>query len=140
MKTFSATTDIHATPEAIWAILTDASRYTEWDPGMDKLDGLIAAGQTLAIRAKISPNRIFKVKVSEFIAGRKMVWRSGMPLGLFKGVRTFLLEPQADGKTRFSLQEEFSGPLLPLIGGSLPDMNPVFAAFAEGLKKRAEGG
>jgi len=36
------------------------------------------------------------------------------------------------------LQEVFSGPLLPLIGGSIPDMTEAFQGFVAGLKKRAE--
>jgi hypothetical protein len=43
-----------------------------------------------------------------------MVWSRGMPLGLFKGVRTFTLA--ADGAaTRFTMREEYTGPLLPMI-------------------------
>ena len=62
-----------------------------------------------------------------------------MPLGLFKGVRTFTLSPRADGGVDFALREEFSGPLLALFAGSLPDLNKTFEAFAAGLKARAEG-
>jgi hypothetical protein len=69
-----------------------------------------------------------------------MVWKGGMPLGLFKGVRTFTLSPQPDGMTRFTMREEFTGPLLPLIWRSMPDLGPSFAQFAAGLKARAEGG
>jgi hypothetical protein len=36
------------------------------------------------------------------------------------------------------MRERFSGPLLPLIGRSIPDMGPSFDQFARGLKKRAE--
>ena len=43
-----------------------------------------------------------------------MTWRGGMPLGLFTGVRTYRLAPDGDGVTRFTMREEFSGPLLPL--------------------------
>ena len=39
-----------------------------------------------------------------------------------------------------AMREEFSGPLLPLIWRSMPDMNPSFRQFAQGLKQRAEGG
>ena len=61
-----------------------------------------------------------------------------MPLGLFKGVRTFSLTP--DGTTtRFSMREEYSGPLLPLIWRSMPDLGPSFQQFARGLKAQAEG-
>jgi len=138
MKVFTATTDIHAAPETIWRILTDASKYTEWDPGMVKLEGTIAPGQPLTIYTKADPQRAFNPTVVEFEPNRKMVWRSGMPLGLFTGARTFLLEPQGNGQVKFSMREEFTGPMLAMIGKSIPDLNPTFAAFAAALKKRAE--
>jgi hypothetical protein len=134
----TAKAEINASPEKIWGILTDASKYTDWDPGMLKLEGNIAPNGKLNIWAKISPKRAFKVTVSEFVPNRKMVWVSGMPLGLFKGERTFTLEPLGNNKVNFTVQEVFSGLLLPLIGRTVPDMNPTFAAFAKGLKDRAE--
>ena len=68
-----------------------------------------------------------------------MAWTGGIPLGLMTGVRTFSLAPQ-DGATRFTLREEFTGPLLPLIWRSMPDMQPSFDKFAAALKTRAERG
>ena len=62
-----------------------------------------------------------------------------MPLGLFKGVRTFTLTP--DGRaTRFDMREEYTGPLLPVIWRSMPDLGPSFEQFARGLKAKAEAG
>jgi hypothetical protein len=61
-----------------------------------------------------------------------------MPLGLFTGVRTYMLTPDGEGRTRFEMREEFSGPLLPLIWRTMPDMNEAFRQFASGLKARAE--
>lgn len=138
MKTFSASTEINASPETIWRILTDAQHYTDWDPGMIRLEGTIAPGEQITIYAKVAPNRAFKPTVTVFEPHRKMVWRSGMPLGLFGGERTFLLEPLGNQRVRFTLREEFSGLLLPVFGKSIPDMNPIFAAFNSALKKRAE--
>ena len=77
--------------------------------------------------------------MTEFAPSERMVWTGGMPLGLFKGVRTFTLTP-ADGATRFTMREEFSGPMLPLIWRSMPDFGPSFEQFARGLKARAERG
>ena len=45
MKEFSASASIEASPEAIWAILTDASGYPEWVPGMVCVEGTIAPGR-----------------------------------------------------------------------------------------------
>ena len=138
MKVFQATTTIAAAPETVWAILTNASGYPEWDPGVERIEGRIAPGEKITAYTKLSPDRAFPVTVTTFEPGRKMVWASGMPLGLFKGERTFTLSPEGQGATEFRLREEFSGLLLPLIGRSIPDMTSTFEQFAAGLKGRAE--
>jgi hypothetical protein len=61
-----------------------------------------------------------------------------MPLGLFKGVRTFTLTPQGSGATKFTMREEYTGPLLGMIWKSMPNLQPSFDQFAAGLKSRAE--
>ncbi len=136
MKVFSTTTDIHATPETIWGILMTGNLFTEWDPGMVSLKGTIAPGNQLEIRTKIAPDQLFKPTVTEFEPNRKMVWSSGMPLGLFRGARTFELEPLGENLVKFSMREEFSGLLLPLF--PIPDLSATFAAFSAALKERAE--
>ena len=138
MKEYSATTTIKAAPEKIWQILTNAQDYPEWDPYCEKIDGTIASGKRLRAYSKLSPGRAFPVKVTEFVPGHSMTWSGGMPLGLFRGERTFTLEPDGNGDIRFTVREVFSGPLLGLIGRSIPDMTAPFEAFAKGLKDRAE--
>ena len=138
MTAFTATTTIQAAPETIWAILIDGSKYPEWDPGVDRIEGRIAPGEKITAYTKLRPGQAFPAKVTEFVPGRKMTWTGGLPLGLFKGVRTFTLEPGEAG-TVFTLREEFSGPLLAVFGRGLPDLNATFRDFAAGLKQRAEG-
>lgn len=138
MKSYDASSTIGASPDAIWAILTDAPGYTAWDSGVERVEGRIASGETITVYSKVSPGRAFPVKVAEFVAGRKMVWSGGMPLGLFKGVRTFTLTPEANGMTRFTVREEYTGLLLPLIWRTMPDLGPSFQQFASGLKRRLE--
>lgn len=137
-KQFSASTSIEASAYTVWQILTNGSEYTEWDANMISLTGTIAQGEKLTIYTKLAPKRAFNVTVSTFEPARKMIWQSGMPLGLFSGVRTFLLVETSEYQTKFTLTEEFSGLLLPVFGGSIPDMNPIFAEFCEALKNRAE--
>jgi hypothetical protein len=138
MKAFMATTTIAATPETIWALLTNGAGYSEWDPGTDRIEGRIAPGEKLKAFTKLSPEKAFPVKVTEFVPGRKMVWTGGIPV-LFVGERTYTLEPRGDGTTTFTMREAFSGPLLPLFGRTVPDLTPSFEQFAAGLKSRAEG-
>jgi hypothetical protein len=76
--------------------------------------------------------------VAEVDPPRRLVFTGGMPLGLFKGERTYVLEPGGAG-TRFRMREQFTGPLAPLIGRSIPDLKPSFDQFAAGLKARTEG-
>lgn len=138
MKEYRASATIRATPEAIWAILVDAPNYSAWESGVLRVEGRIAAGEKIKVISEVNPGRAFPVKVTEFAAPQRMTWSGGMPLGLFRGVRTFKLKPSGDG-TEFAMRERYTGPLLPLIWKSMPDLGPSFEQFAKGLKQRAEG-
>lgn len=137
MREYKASATIQAAPETIWAILVDGARWPEWDPSCDKIEGRIALGQKVKAFTKLSPGRAFPVKVATFEPNRSMTWTGGMPFGLFKGVRTFTLTPKG-AATEFTLHEVFSGPMLGLIGKSIPDMTETFQNYVAGLKKRAE--
>lgn len=140
MRFYGASSTIDASPETIWQILIDAPGFSQWDSGVVRVEGRIAPGEKLKVVSEANPKRAFPIKVTEFSAPRKMVWSGGMPLGLFKGVRTFTLEPETAGRTKFSVREEYTGPLLPLIWKSIPDLGPSFDKFASGLKAQAERG
>lgn len=137
MKTFRSAVSISAPAETIWAVLTDASGYPSWNTTVDRVDGRIEAGGKITVRAKINPERAFPVNVSVWEPPRRMMWSGGMPLGLFRGERTFTLTPRG-GAMEFEMREVYSGLLAPLIGRSIPDLQPAFEEFAQCLKKQAE--
>lgn len=139
MEFYEATADIHAAPEVIWSILTDAPGISGWDSGVDRVEGTIAPGARIKVHVKANPGRAFPVKITEFRPPQRMVWTGGMPLGLFKGVRTYTLHPGGgDGTTRFVMREEYTGPMLRVIWRSIPDLQPSFNQFAAGIKAEAE--
>lgn len=138
MKNFSVRVSIRSTPERIWGLLTDAAAYTRWNNTVESVEGEIAAGERVTIRPKMNPRNAFPVKVTAFEWPRRMVWTGGMPLGAFKGERTFTLKPGANGDTEFSMREEYSGFMAPLICRSIPDLQPAFDEFANDLKRAAE--
>jgi hypothetical protein len=140
VKFYEASSTIAAKPETIWAILTDGAGYASWDSGVGRVEGRIEPGETIKVYVKVNPGRAFPIKVTEFVPGQRMVWSGGMPLGLFKGVRTYTLSPQANETTKFNMREEYSGAMLPMIWRSMPDLGPSFTQFANGLKQRAETG
>jgi uncharacterized protein YndB with AHSA1/START domain len=131
---------IEAPPERVWELLTDGPAYPTWNPAVLSFDGEIALGEKVRFVSIVNPNRTFTVTVSELEPPHRMVWSSGMPLGLFRGERTYTVQPHPDGGTRFSMQEAFSGPLAPLIVNAIPDMTDSFDRFADGLKDAAEHG
>jgi hypothetical protein len=132
-------TTIHAGPDTIWALLTNAAAFPRWNSTVTSIEGEIAEGHTLKVKVTASPERVFKPRVSQVEAARSMVWSDGMA-PMFKGVRTFTLTANADGSTEFSMKEVLSGLMLPMIKGSLPDFAPVFETYAADLKRAAEGG
>ena len=137
MKFYEASATIEASPAAVWAVLVDASDYPNWDSGVVSVEGRVALGEKIKVVSAANPGRAFPVKVAEFSPASRMVWAGGMPLGLFKGVRTFTLTPDG-ASTRFTMREEYTGPLLGMIWKSIPDLGPSFQQFADGLKARAE--
>jgi uncharacterized protein YndB with AHSA1/START domain len=130
---------IRATPERVWQLLADGPGYPGWNPSVVSLDGTLAVGEKIRLVSAVAPTRTFSLTVAEMDGPRRMVWTDGMPLGLFKGVRTYTLEPVAGG-TEFTMEEVFSGALAPLITKAIPDMTESFAQFADGLKTASESG
>ena len=140
MKAFEASAEINAAPDKIWAILVDGAHYPDWDSGVLRVDGRVSPGETIKVVSSANPGRTFPVKVTTFDPNKEMTWSGGMPLGLFKGVRTFTLAAAGEGTTRFRVREEYTGPLLSMMWRSMPDLGPSFSQFANGLKRRAELG
>ena len=140
MRYFEASSAIAASPEAVWAVLSDGASWPSWDSGVDAVEGRIAVGETIKIRSQAAPGRAFPVKVTRFEPPAHLRFSGGMPLGLFRGVRTYELSNGANGHVTFRMREEYSGPLLRLIWRSMPDLGPSFERFARGLKQRAESG
>ena len=137
MRSYEATTGIDAVPAQVWAVLSDIARWPSWDSGVTKVDGRLALDEKLSITVAANPGRAFPVKVVTLDEPDRIVFRGGMPLGLFTGERTYTLE-LAGTATRFTMRERYTGPLAGMIFKSIPDLGPSFQQFADGLKQQAE--
>lgn len=126
---------IRASAERVWALLTDADGFAAWNSTVTRLAGPIAVGQKLAIEVPAAPGRVFAPRVTE-LTRERMTWSDGFA-PMFRGVRTFTVTPAADG-VEFAMHEAFSGLMLPLIRGSLPDFAPIFETYANDLARAAE--
>lgn len=139
MTSYMVTRTIDADPDTIWALLSDTSTWKDWNPTIVSIDGTIAEGEKVKLVSTLNPKRAFNLSVTSVKAPSEMVWSDGMPLGLFKGERTYRLTPHGDGTTEFFMEEAYTGLMAPLITKSIPDMTENFAQFADGLKAAAEG-
>ena len=140
MRSYQAASTINALPEAVWSVLSDGASWPSWDSGVDAVEGAIEPGASIKIRSHAAPGRAFPVKVTRFEPPGQLQFSGGMPLGLFRGVRTYDVIPGPDGQVTFHLREDYTGPLVPLIWRSMPDLGPSFRQFATGLKQRVESG
>jgi hypothetical protein len=138
MLVYAVGTRIEAPREAVWRVLVDAPGYTKWNSTLASLDGEIAQGKQVQLVTKAVPDTTFQLTVSELVPNEKMVWEDGMPMGLFAGVRTYRLRSDPDGATIFTMSEVFSGGMLGMIEGSLPDMRSSFETVAADLKRKVE--
>lgn len=128
--------NIQGSPEDVWAVLTDAPAYPEWNSTVVSLGGTIAKGETIELVAKIDPSRTFELEVSTFDPARTLVWEDGGKA--FKGVRTFTLTARDDGTTDVTMAEVLTGMFMKSIEKKLPDFRPSFDAFAADLKRKVE--
>ena len=121
-------------------MLCDGRHWPEWDSGVGAVEGSITPGETIIIRSQAAPARAFPVTMTAFEPPHRPRFAGGMPLGLFRGVRTYEVFPDPGGGTAFRVREEYIGPLLGLMWRSMPDLGPSFTRFAEGIKQRVEAG
>ena len=139
MKSFAASSTIAGSPAAVWKVLTNGPAWTRWDSGVTSFDGSIAPGGKVRVGVAANPGRSFPVTVTELQPERRMVFKGGMPLGLFTGTRTYTLAQTATG-TQFTMEEHYDGLLAGMFTRSIPDLSGSFQQFANGLKKEVEQG
>jgi uncharacterized protein YndB with AHSA1/START domain len=139
VKHYEATSTIAAGPEDVWKVLVDAGSWPSWDSGVSAVDGRVGPGEKVKISSEAAPGRAFPVTVTALEAPHRLELTGGMPLGLFRGVRTYTLTPGGEG-TVVRMREEYTGPMLGLIWRSMSDLQPSFDQFVDGLKRRVESG
>ncbi len=105
---------IPASPDQIWAVLADFSRYPEWNPLNLQARGEARLGarvpmvfRNLAVGGDAVVRQTVRIVAAE--PGRELAWAGHVPL-LFAGRHGFLLTPQ--GRQTHVLHTEILGGLL----------------------------
>ena len=147
----SATVEIDAPLETVWAVMVDVDAYGEWNPFVFRAESRTPPrpGDPIVLhvrwrngRTARSPERISAVEPPHTDGPVTRALLSyvyeGLParLGLVRGVRFQRLSQIPGGPTVYETVEEFAGPLVRFAGpGRVAE---GFRRHAEGLKARAE--
>lgn len=144
MRTVEAVTEIPASTEAVWAVLTDFPRYPEWAAYIHQIDGHAVPGTRLRL-VEWPPGRrpyTVRVLVMEATPGIRLAWAAvipGMPwlpTVIFSGVHEFILNALPDGGTRLTHREYFGGLLSRLSEEGARGAGIGFEAFNSTLRGR----
>lgn len=137
-----ASVEIRATPEQVWAVLTDRAAYPRWNPFIVSSSGRLTVGSTLANRMHdATGDTTFTPVVLVIEPGRELRWigRVG-PGGIFDGEHTFTIEPVRPGVVRFTQREDFTGVAVPFYQHWLhTDTLPMFRAMDAALAHEVAG-
>ena len=141
MKQVSSQIEIEAPVERVWDLLTDFSRFPEWNPFIRKASGQLKVGERLEVNLQPSGTRsmTFKPRVLKADFGRELRWIGRLLIpGLFTGEHSFTIEPLDGKRVRFVQSERFTGLLVPLSRGLVNDARRGFEEMNQALKERAE--
>ena len=134
--------EINAPSETVWNLLTDTSRFPEWNPFIRRLQGELKAGQKLVVFIQPSGARgmEFKPVVLKVEPTKELRWLGRLILpGLFDGEHIFQIEPLGSGRVHFRQLEIFSGIFVHLLKNSLDtDTRRGFNEMNQKLKELAE--
>jgi uncharacterized protein YndB with AHSA1/START domain len=127
MPEVTSTLDIPASPQAVWDVATDLSRYGEWNISHTGFpDGTPASEAGAKFREQITimgmPGEA-NWEIAEAVAPERTVWTGAGPMGIVLGTK-LELTPSGDGTT-VAISVSFDGG--PLAG----PMGATVAASAE---------
>jgi hypothetical protein len=133
---------INASPEKVWAILTDFANYPTWNPFIKSLKGTVAIGNKIETNLQPPGEKpmTFKPLILAFEENKELRWIGHLIVpGLFDGEHKFELIDNGNGTTLFKQSEKFNGILVPLFKKML-DVNTVdgFNQMNQKLKELAE--
>jgi len=136
--------EIHASPAAVWKILTDFASYGDWNPFLRRIEGEPIEGSTLDIALKPPTGRRFdfRPRVIACIENRELRWAGRLLIpGLFDGEHFFRIEALRPGSVKFTHGENFTGILVPVLRRFLDrGIRAGFIEMNQALKSRAEHG
>jgi hypothetical protein len=135
----SAAIEIAATPERVWAVLTDLPSYPQWNPVFREASGQVAVGNRITLTStqpETGHTMTVKVKVLTAEPATELRWVSSV-LGLMTSKRSFTLSP-ANGGTRLMQTQTYRGLFTRFPPKTVIRIQTSFDAINQAIKQRAE--
>ena len=133
---------IQAPLERVWDILSDLSRYGEWNPLIVRAEGPLVRGGKISISVRIPQRKAtsFRPTLLALEAKKELRWLGSLAIpSLFSGEHAFVLTDRADGSVHLLHRERFEGLLLRFLSRRwFKRVHQGFEAMNEALKARAE--
>lgn len=138
MEELSVFTDIKASPDRVYSVMSDTSHWHEWTPSISSIKlldaGAFAVGKRAMIKQPKFPPAIWTITAVQ--PGRSFTWENRAP-----GLRVTAfhdIQPTANG-SRVTLTLHYEGIIGRLLARMTGDITRRYLTFeAEGLKARSE--
>ncbi len=140
MTEISAAIEIAATPDRVWAVLSDLASYPDWNPVFGQVSGQLAVGNRITLTSTqpvTGRTMTVKVKVVSAKPATELRWASSV-LGLMNSERSFILSP-ADGGTRLMQTGTYRGLFTRFPHKTIGRIQVSFETINQAVKQRAEG-
>ena len=138
MTFFSITVDIRATPQRVWAVLSDVEGWPDWTASVRRVERLDAGPLAVGSRARIRQPKLLPAvwRITRIEKGSAFTWVTRSP-GLLVTAH-HVVERAPDG-SRVTLSIRFNGLLAPLVAWLTRRLNNRYLALeGAGLKRRSE--
>lgn len=146
--TLTASTEIEATPDQVWRVLTDFAAYPQWNPfmtsdlGEGDLGRRPGKGRPHAHPpARRRRRHDLRPEVLTVSPGRELRWLGKVAPGwIADGEHRFLIERLGPHRVRLTQSERFTGVAVPFVQGRLrADTLPQFRAMNTAVARLAAG-
>ncbi len=133
---------IQASLDHVWEILSDFSRYREWNPLIVRAEGALIRGNRVAISVRMPEREAmnFSPTLLALEEKKELRWLGSLAVpSLFSGEHAFVLSERADGSVHLMHRERFRGVLVLFLSRRwFERVRQGFEAMNEALKARAE--
>ena len=135
----SATIEIAAPPQQVWAVLTDLASYPDWNPVFREASGQLTPGNRITITStqpETGHTMTVKVKVLSAEPATELRWTSSV-LGIMNSEHSFILSPISDG-TQLVQTQTYRGLFTRFPPKTVSRIQASFEAINEAIRQRAE--